>query len=88
VLSGDVAPGTSLEAARAAGANVLAWGSFVTAMINFVILAFVIFLIVRPANKAMPQARRCAGRAERSRSAHRNPRRAEKALSGCNLPQG
>ena len=54
VLSGDVADGTTLEAARKAGANVLAYGSFITAIINFVILAFVIFLIVRQANKSMP----------------------------------
>ena len=54
VLSGDVAPGTSLEAARTAGANVLAWGSFVTAMVNFLILAWIIFLIVKAANKATP----------------------------------
>jgi large conductance mechanosensitive channel len=56
VLSGDVAAGTPLAAAREAGANVLAWGSFITALINFLILAFVIFLIVRQANKAMPPA--------------------------------
>ena len=31
-----------------------AWGSFVTAVINFVILAFVVFLIVRQAVKVMP----------------------------------
>ena len=54
VLSGDVAPGTSLEAARAAGANVLAWGSFISAIINFLILAWIIFLIVKAANRAMP----------------------------------
>jgi len=30
---------------------VLAWGRFVTTVINFLILAFVIFLIVRQANK-------------------------------------
>ena len=54
VLSGEVAAGTSLAAAREAGANVLAWGSFVTAVINFLILAFVIFLIVRQANKVLP----------------------------------
>lgn len=54
VLSGTVAEGAPLAAAKAAGANVLAWGSFVTAVINFLILAFVIFLIVRQANKAMP----------------------------------
>lgn len=53
VLAGNVAPGTSLAAARAAGANVLAWGSFVSAIINFLILAWIIFLIVKAANKAM-----------------------------------
>ena len=51
VLSGAVAPSTSLEAARAAGANVLAWGSFVSVLINFLILAFIIFQLVRTANK-------------------------------------
>ena len=56
VLSGDVAPGTSLVAARTAGANVLAYGSFVTALVNFVILAWIIFMIVKAANKAMPRA--------------------------------
>lgn len=55
VLSGSVAPGTSLEAARAAGANVLAWGSFVSAVINFLILAWIIFLLVKAANRAMRQ---------------------------------
>ncbi|MGX7895880.1 large conductance mechanosensitive channel protein MscL [Tsuneonella sp. HG222] len=55
VLSGEVAPGTSLEAARAAGANVLAWGSFVSVVINFFILAFVIFQLVKAANRAMPK---------------------------------
>jgi large conductance mechanosensitive channel len=56
VLGGaeKVTTGMSLVAAKAAGANVLAWGSFVTAFINFLILAFVIFMIVRQANKIMP----------------------------------
>lgn len=54
VLSGAelVKEGMSLEAAREAGANVLAWGAFVTAVINFVILAFIIFMLVRYAEKA------------------------------------
>ena len=56
VLSGAVAPGTPLDAARKAGANVLAYGSFVSAIISFVILAWVIFMIVKTANKAMPRA--------------------------------
>ncbi len=53
VLSSEVdVAGMSLEAAREAGANVLAWGAFLTSVINFVILAFIIFLLVRYANKA------------------------------------
>ena len=56
VLSSDVdVTGMSLEAAREAGANVLAWGSFISAGINFLILAFIIFMLVRYANKAMAQ---------------------------------
>jgi large conductance mechanosensitive channel len=53
VLGGadKVTAGMSLVAAKAAGANVLAYGSFITAIINFLILAFVIFWIVRQANK-------------------------------------
>jgi large conductance mechanosensitive channel len=54
VLAGEAPTGATLAAAKAAGATVIAWGSFVTAIINFVILAFVIFLIVRQANKVMP----------------------------------
>ena len=64
VLSGDVVPGTSLEAARTAGANVLAYGSFVTALINFLILAWIIFMIVKAANRAMPPAPVAAGPTE------------------------
>lgn len=53
VLSGAelVKEGMTLEAAREAGANVLAWGAFITSIINFVILAFVIFMLVRYVNK-------------------------------------
>ena len=64
VLSGDVAPGTPLAAARTAGANVLAYGSFITALINFAILAWIIFLIVKAANRAMPPAAVAAGPSE------------------------
>lgn len=64
VLSGSVADGTPLAAAKEAGANVLAWGSFVTAIINFVILAFVIFMLVRQVNKMMPPPAADAGPSE------------------------
>ena len=56
VLSGTVEPGTSLAAPRAAGANVLAWGQFITVVINFLILAFVIFMLVSYASKVMKKA--------------------------------
>ena len=38
---------------KAAGVPVLGWGQFVTVVINFLILAFIIFMLVRSANKAM-----------------------------------
>jgi len=41
-------------ALKAAGVAMLGYGAFVTAVINFLILAFVIFLIVRQANRMMP----------------------------------
>ncbi len=55
VLSGEVEAGATLDAAREAGANVLAWGSFISAVINFLILAFIIFLLVRYTMKVMAQ---------------------------------
>jgi len=51
VLSGEVAAGTPLAAAREAGANVLGLGAFVSVIINFVILAFIIFLMVQYVSK-------------------------------------
>jgi len=42
---------TSYAALKEAGVAVLGWGQFVTVLINFMILAFVIFLIVRSATK-------------------------------------
>ena len=54
VLSGHVLPGTPLaEAKKAAGANILAYGSFISGVINFLILAFIIFLMVRAVNRVM-----------------------------------
>jgi large conductance mechanosensitive channel len=41
----------SLAAARDAGAPVFAYGSFITAVINFVIIAFVVFMLVKVVNK-------------------------------------
>ena len=38
---------------KSAGVAVLGWGQFVTVAINFLILAFVIFLLIRYANRVM-----------------------------------
>ncbi len=51
VLSGEVAEGASLEAAREGGAAVFAYGAFIMAIINFLIIAFVVFMLVRYVNK-------------------------------------
>lgn len=56
ILGDDGTAYASLDAARKAGANVFAYGSFITALINFLILAFVIFMIVRSANRMMQRA--------------------------------
>ena len=42
---------TTLTQAKEAGATVFAYGSFITAVLNFLILAAVIFLLVRTINK-------------------------------------
>ena len=44
---------TSYAALKEAGVAVLGWGQFITVIINFLILAFVIFLLVRYANRVM-----------------------------------
>ena len=40
------------QALSEAGANVLAYGSFVTILINFILLAFVVFLLIKVIAKA------------------------------------
>ena len=56
VLKGSVPDGASLAAARDAGAAVFAYGAFVTAVINFLIIAFVVFMLIRTVNKIMTKA--------------------------------
>lgn len=53
-LSGDITA-TSLDAARAQGA-VIAYGSFITQAINFLIVAWVLFLVVKAINEVKRQA--------------------------------
>jgi large conductance mechanosensitive channel len=61
VLSGDVASGASLEAA---GAAVFAYGAFIMAVINFLIIAFVVFMLVRTVNKIKDAAEKPAAPVE------------------------
>jgi len=46
----------SLAAAKAAGAATINYGTFINTMIDFLIVAFVIFLLVRQVNRLMPAA--------------------------------
>src|SRR5262245_1311894 len=48
-LSGQSYP--SLAAAKTAGAPVIAYGQFINTVINFLVIAFVIFMIVKQANR-------------------------------------
>jgi large conductance mechanosensitive channel len=52
----------SLAAAKTAGIPVLAYGAFLNDVVNFVIIAFVIFLIVKQANRfkdVAPSTKEC-----------------------------
>jgi large conductance mechanosensitive channel len=51
-LSKNVPPGLPLMEARKLG-PVLAWGNFITVAINFIILAFVIFMLIRGMNRLL-----------------------------------
>lgn len=46
----------TLEAVRKAGIPVIAWGSFLNIVLNFVILAFVVFVMVRQINRLRREA--------------------------------
>ena len=53
VVLGQVPPGTAmtLDALKKAGVPVLAYGNFITVAVNFAILAFIIFLMVKQINR-------------------------------------
>jgi large conductance mechanosensitive channel len=61
LVLGSVPPGTAmtLDALRKAQVPVFAYGSFVTIVVNFIILAFIIFMMIKQMNrlrKAGPSA--------------------------------
>ena len=51
VLAGEVPAGTSLEQAREAGASVFAYGAFIQQVVDFLIVAFCIFMVIKGVNK-------------------------------------
>ena len=53
VVLGNVPAGTAmnLEALKKAGTPVLAYGNFITVAVNFIILAFIIFMMVKQINR-------------------------------------
>jgi large conductance mechanosensitive channel len=57
---------TSYAQLKAAGVAMFGYGEFITVVINFLILAFIIFLIVRSVNKleALAEREKAAGTAE------------------------
>ena len=58
VLKGEVPAGASLTAARDAGASVFAYGSFLSAVINFLIIAWAVFLLVKGVNRVQSATKR------------------------------
>ena len=58
LVLGTVPPGTpnTLEAIRKAGVPVFAYGSFLTVAFYFVLLAFIIFMLVKQANRLKREA--------------------------------
>ena len=54
----DIPSGTSmtLEAVKKAGVPVFAYGNFITIVLNFAILAFIVFLMVKQMNKLKSEA--------------------------------
>ena len=53
IVMGNVPPGTlmTLDALKKAGVPVLAYGNFITIAVNFLILAFIIFMMVKQVNR-------------------------------------
>ena len=58
VVLGNIPAGTvmTLDGLKKAGVPVLAYGNFITVAVNFVILAFIIFVMVKQINRLKRQA--------------------------------
>ena len=56
LMSGNVPEGAGIQTAKDSGAAVFAYGAFITAVINFLIIAFVVFLLVKAVNRIKERA--------------------------------
>ena len=75
VVLGNVPAGTAtnLDALKKAGVPVFAYGNFITVAVNFIILAFIIFMMVKQMNRL---------RKEAPPAPARNPRQPQKMKPG------
>ena len=55
-------PAATLAEARDAGLPVIAYGSFLNAVVDFLIVAFAIFLLIKQVNRLMPKKEAKAAR--------------------------
>ena len=69
VMEGSVPAGASLNDARDSSAAIFAYGAFVTSIINFMIIAFVVFMLVKTINRIRTAAERKAKKQEEANAA-------------------
>ena len=55
-IPANLAGSTDYQALKKAGVPLLGYGEFVTQAVDFAIIAFIIFLLVRAVNRVMPKA--------------------------------
>lgn len=83
VLKSDVPEGASLQAAKDSGAAVFAFGAFMSAILNFLIIAFVVFLLVQVVNRIKDAAMKKRSPPPRKRRPSPRPRRCWPRSATC-----
>ena len=84
-MLGAVPPGTAmtLDALKKAGVPVLAYGNFMTVAVNFLILAFVIFLMVKQINRLRRGQPHAGGRRRTGAAAGRRACCCARSATAC-----
>lgn len=59
-IPAQLAGSTDYAALKKAGVPLFGYGEFITEVVNFVIIAFIIFLLVRAVNRALPKPEEAA----------------------------